>query len=124
MKQKKFRTKFAPLVLLMQKILFRMTLFSFLLLLSSALFYVAGNFQRFLDSSQTRILRNTIFIAVTLFFFAAASIVAAVIDSVVSRFFSWKKAVLLAFCVLCIALAVASGLAARGILAVSAAFSG
>ena len=123
MKPKVFRMRFAPFVYLMQKILFRMTLFTFLLLISSALLYVAGNFQRFLDSSQMFILRETIFVAVTLFFFSLASIVAVILDSIFSKFFSWKKAAFLIFCVFCIALAAASGMAARGILALIAPFS-
>lgn len=120
MKPKVFRMRFAPLIYLMQKILFRMTLFSFLLLISSALLYVAGSFQRFLDSSQTLILRETMFVAVTLFFFSIASIVVTILDSVFSRFFSWKKNIFLAFYVFCIALSAASGIVARGILALSA----
>lgn len=113
----------AQSVLLMQKILLRMTLFSFLLLISQVLLYVAGNFQKFLDSTQAFILRNTIFTAVTLFFFSLASIVAVILDSVLSKFFSRKTVALLAFCVFCIALAAVSGTAARGILALSDAFS-
>ncbi|MCH5282379.1 MAG: hypothetical protein J1E59_01825 [Treponema sp.] len=113
----------AQSVLLMQKILLRMTLFSFLLLISQVLLYVAGNFQKFLDSTQAFILRNTIFTAVTLFFFSLASIVAVILDSVLSKFFSRKTVALLAFCVFCIALAAVSGTVARGILALSDAFS-
>ncbi len=122
MKPKVFRIRFAPFVYLMQRILFRMTLFSFLLLLSSALLYVAGNFQRFLDSSQAFILREAMSVAVTLFFFSVASIVVTILDSVFSKFFSWTKVVFLVFYVFCIALSAASVIIARGILALSAGF--
>lgn len=120
MKPKVFRMRLAPFVYLMQKILFRMTLFSFLLLLSSILLYVAGNFQRFLDSSQTFILRETMFVAVTLFFFSVVSIIVTILDSVFSKFYSWKKSIFFAFYVFCIALSSASGFVVRGILAFSA----
>lgn len=122
MKPKVFRIRFAPFVYLMQRILFRMTLFSFLLLLSSALLYVTGNFQRFLDSSQAFILREAMSVAVTLFFFSIASIVVTILDSVFSKFFSWTKVVFLVFYVFCIALSTASVIIARGILALSAGF--
>lgn len=120
MKPKVFRIRFAPFVYLMQRIFFRMTLFAFLLLISSVLLYVAGNSQRFLDSSQAFILREAMSVAVTLFFFSSASIIVTILDSVFSKFFSWTKVLFIAFYILCIAFAAASGIIARGILALSA----
>ena len=64
----------APFVYLLQKIFFRMTLFSFFIFVSTSLLYAAGNFQGFLDTTQAFILQTLIYIAITLLFFSCLSI--------------------------------------------------
>lgn len=123
MNLKLIRIKIAPLVYIMQKILFRMTLFSFLLLFASSLLFIAGNMQRFLDSNQALVLRQMIFMSITLFFFSLVSIFFTVLDTLLSKFFAWKKLAVIVFYVVCVILSVVCGVMARGVMILSLGYS-
>ncbi len=110
----------APLVYLLQKIFFRMTLFSFFLFVSLTLLYGAGNYQEFLDSSQIMILKSLIFISITLFFFAATSIIFTIMDTLFSRFYSMKKTAAIIFYAVSIILSALAMIAGRAILVLAA----
>ncbi|MCR5045983.1 MAG: hypothetical protein K6A42_05355 [Treponema sp.] len=110
------RKSAAPFVYLLQKIFFRMTLFSFLLFLSLTLLYVAGNFQGFLDATQTRILRSLIYISITLLFFAVLSIASSLLDTFLSKYISKKKIISMGFYIFSLLLSVTAIVAARTVL--------
>ena len=114
------RQKAAPFVYLLQKIFFRMTLFSFLIFISLSLLYAAGNFQKFLDSTQAFILQTLIYISITLLFFSVLSILINVLDTFLSRYISRKKIIAMGLYVLSILLAATVMVAARTILALAA----
>ncbi len=110
----------APFVYLLQKIFFRMTLFTFILFLSLALLYVAGNFQAFLDSTQAFVLQSLIYISITLLFFSVLSISSSVLDTFLSRYISKKKIISMGFYILSLLLSATSIIAARTILVLAA----
>lgn len=110
----------APFVYLLQKIFFRMTLFSFFIFVSTSLLYAAGNFQGFLDTTQAFILQTLIYIAITLLFFSCLSILINVLDTFLSRYISRKKIVAMGLYILSVLLSTTVMVAARAILALSA----
>ena len=114
------KTKIAPFVYLLQKIFFRMTLFSFLIFVSLTLLYAAGNFQKFLDSTQAFILQSLIYMAITLLFFSVLSILSSVLDTFLSRYISRKKIVAMGLYALSLLLSATVMVAARAILALAA----
>ena len=93
-----------------------MTLFSFLLFSSLILLYIAGNFQNFLDSTQTGILQSLIYIAITLMFFSFLAIFTSVLDTFLSRYISKKKIISMGFYILSLLSSVTVLVAARTIL--------
>ena len=110
----------APFVYLLQKIFFRMTLFSFFIFLSLALLYAAGNFQGFLDSTQSFILQSLIYISITLMFFSILSIATNILDTFLSRYISRKKIIAMGLYFLSIISSTTVLVAARAILALAA----
>ncbi len=114
------RKEAAPFVYLLQKIFFRMTLFSFFVFMSLSLLYAAGNFQGFLDTTQAFILQTLIYISITLLFFSVLSILINVLDTFLSRYISRKKIVAMGLYFLSILLAATVMVAARTILALAA----
>ena len=114
------RKEAAPFVYLLQKIFFRMTLFSFFVFMSLSLLYAAGNFQGFLDTTQAFILQTLIYISITLLFFSVLSILINVLDTFLSRYISRKNIVAMGLYFLSILLAATVMVAARTILALAA----
>lgn len=120
MQTKIIKARIAPFVYLLQKIFFRMTLFSFLIFISLSLLYAAGNFQKFLDATQAFILQNLIYIAITLGFFSLLSVLTSIVDTFLSRIISKRKILAMGFYSLNILLASTVLIAARTILALAA----
>ena len=110
------KLRLAPFVYLMQKIFFRMAVFSFMLVVSLALLYIAGNNQEFLDQSQAFILQSLIYLSITLIFAALLATVFMVLDSILSKFTFTKKIITLVFYIICVILSVAIALSARTVL--------
>ncbi len=110
------KLRLAPFVYLMQKIFFRMAVFSFMLVVSLALLYIAGNNQEFLDQSQAFILQSLIYLSITLIFAALLATVFMVLDSILSKFTFTKKIITLVFYIICILLSTAIVLSARTVL--------
>lgn len=110
------KLRIAPFVYLMQKIFFRMAVFSFMLVVSLALLYMAGNTQEFLDQSQAFILQSLIYLSITLIFAALLATIFMVLDSILSKFTFTKKIITLIFYIICIILSTAIVLAARTVL--------
>ena len=110
------KLRIAPFVYLMQKIFFRMAVFSFMLVVSLALLYMAGNTQEFLDHSQAFILQSLIYLSITLIFAALLATIFMVLDSILSKFTFTKKIITLIFYIICIMLSIAIVLAARTVL--------
>ena len=110
------KLRLAPFVYLMQKIFFRMAVFSFMLTISLALLYIAGNTQNFLDQSQAFILQSLIYISITLAFAAVLATVFMVLDSVLSKYTFVKKIITLVFYIICGILSVVIVLSARTVL--------
>lgn len=110
------KLRLAPFVYLMQKIFFRMAVFSFMLVVSLALLYIAGNNQEFLDQSQAFILQSLIYLSITLIFSALLATVFMVLDSILSKFTFTKKIITLVFYIICILLSTAIVLSARTVL--------
>ena len=110
------KLRIAPFVYLMQKIFFRMAVFSFMLVVSLALLYIAGNTQEFLDQSQAFILQSLIYLSITLIFAALLATVFMVLDSILSKFTFTKKIITLVFYIICIILSIAIVLSARTVL--------
>lgn len=113
------KLRLAPFVYLMQKIFFRMAVFSFMLVVSLALLYMAGNTQEFLDQSQAFILQSLIYLSITLIFAALLATIFMVLDSILSKFTFTKKIITLVFYIICIILSTAIVLAARTVLVLS-----
>ena len=120
MQAKNLKKRITPFVYLLQKIFFRMTLFSFFIFISLSLLYVAGNYQKFMDSTQSYILQNLIYIAITLLFFSALSIATSVLDTFLSRIISRRKIFAMGFYALSILISTTIMFAARAVLALSA----
>ena len=114
------RQKAAPFVYLLQKIFFRMTLFSFFLFMFISLLYAAGNFQGFLDTTQALILQALIYISITLLFFSCLSILISVLDTFLSRYISRRKIYAMGLYALSILISATVMVAARTILALAA----
>ena len=110
------KLRLAPFVYLMQKIFFRMAVFSFMLVVSLALLYIAGNNQEFLDQSQAFILQSLIYLSITLAFSAILATIFMVLDSILSKFTFTKKIITLVFYIICIMLSTAIVLSARTVL--------
>ena len=110
------KLRLAPFVYSMQKIFFRMAVFSFMLVVSLALLYIAGNNQEFLDQSQAFILQSLIYLSITLIFAALLATVFMVLDSILSKFTFTKKIITLVFYIICILLSTAIVLSARTVL--------
>lgn len=110
------KLRLAPFVYLMQKIFFRMAVFSFMLVVSLALLYIAGNNQEFLDQSQAFILQSLIYLSITLIFAALLATIFMVLDSILSKFTFTKKIITLVFYIICILLSTAIVLSARTVL--------
>lgn len=110
------KLRIAPFVYLMQKIFFRMAVFSFMLVVSLALLYIAGNNQEFLDQSQAFILQSLIYLSITLAFSAILATIFMVLDSILSKFTFTKKIITLVFYIICIMLSTAIVLSARTVL--------
>ncbi len=110
------KLRVAPFVYLLQKIFFRMTVFSFMLTVSLALLYWAGNKQEFLDQSQAFVLQSLIYLSITLLFVAFFAIAFMVLDTILSRYTFVKKIVTLVFYIFCILLSTAIVLLARTVL--------
>ncbi|MBR5964957.1 MAG: hypothetical protein IK015_02415 [Treponema sp.] len=110
------KVRLAPFVYLMQKIFFRMAVFSFMLVVSLALLYIAGNTQEFLDKSQAFILQSLIYLSITLIFAAILATIFMVLDSILSKFTFTKKIITLVFYIICIILSLAIVLSARTVL--------
>ena len=114
------KARIAPFVYLLQKIFFRMTLFSFFIFISLTLLYAAGNFQKFLDSTQASVLQSLIFIAITLMFFSALSIATSVLDTFLSRIISRRKIIAMGFYALSVLVSGTVMVAARTVLTLAA----
>ena len=110
------KLRLAPFVYLMQKIFFRMAVFSFMLVVSLTLLYIAGNNQEFLDQSQAFILQSLIYLSITLAFSAILATIFMVLDSILSKFTFTKKIITLVFYIICILLSTAIVLSARTVL--------
>lgn len=110
------KLRLAPFVYLMQKIFFRMAVFSFMLVVSLALLYIAGNNQEFLDQSQAFILQSLIYLSITLIFASILATVFMVLDSILSKFTFTKNIITLVFYIICILLSTAIVLSARTVL--------
>ncbi len=113
------RQKAAPFVYLLQKIFFRMTLFSFFLFMSLSVLYMAGNYQGFLDATQANILQSLIYISITLIFFSTLSILSSILDTFLSRYISKKKIISMGFYIFSVLSSSTVMIAARTILALA-----
>lgn len=111
--------KAAPFVYLLQKIFFRMTLFSFFLFMSLSVLYMAGNYQGFLDATQANILQSLIYISITLIFFSTLSILSSILDTFLSRYISKKKIISMGFYIFSVLSSSTVMIAARTILALA-----
>ena len=113
------KARIAPFVYLLQKIFFRMTLFSFFVFMSLSVLYMAGNYQGFLDATQANILQSLIYISITLIFFSILSILSSILDTFLSRYISKKKIISMGFYILSVLSSSTVMIAARTILALA-----
>lgn len=104
------------LISLFFKTVIRMMIFSFLLLSAAAVFYVVGNFQKFLDSTELSLLKLSIVISICLLVFSAITVLITILESIILKKFQKKIIFVFLFAVVSIVAGLICSIYARSVI--------